>query len=67
MEVTSTKALPSEFDARAALTVEETARVLGLSRASAYEAVKNRVIPSIKIGRRLVIPRAALEKLLVGN
>jgi len=49
------------------LTVTETARALGIGRASAYEAVRSGALPAIKIGRRLVVPKAALERLLEGQ
>jgi excisionase family DNA binding protein len=49
------------------LTVEETAQVLRLSRQSAYEAVKAGDIPAIRVGRRLLVPRAALNRLLAGD
>ena len=45
-------------------SVTEAGQLLGLSRGSAYEAVANGQIPSIRIGRRLLIPRKALENLL---
>ena len=46
------------------LTVEEAARVLGIGRNLCYDRVKTGEIPVIKIGRRLLVPRRALEKLL---
>lgn len=46
------------------LTVEEAATVLGISRGLAYEMVRLGKIPSIRLGRRLVIPQRALERLL---
>ena len=49
---------------RQTLTVEEAARVLGISRSSAYEAVRRGELPPVKIGRRYVVPRVALERLL---
>ena len=49
---------------RITLTVEEAAEALGLSRCSAYQAVKSGEIPSVRIGRRLLVPRAALERKL---
>jgi excisionase family DNA binding protein len=58
--------LPLEYADRATLTVEETARVLRISRANAYAAVKERTLPTVKIGRRYVVPRVALERLLNG-
>ena len=49
---------------RKTLTVDEAARALGISRNSAYVAVRAGEIPSIKLGRRLVIPRVAFERFL---
>ena len=44
------------------ITVNEAAEVLGISRNSCYAAVHRGEIPSIKIGHRIVIPRAAFER-----
>jgi len=49
---------------RLTLTVEETAKLLGIGRQLAYDRVKTGEIPVIRIGRRLLVPRSALEKLL---
>ncbi len=51
---------------RITLTVEEAAEILGISRNSAYALAKTRELPTIRLGRRLVVPRAALERLLAG-
>lgn len=47
------------------LSVEDTATLLGVSRASAYAAVKVGEIPSIRVGRRVLVPTAALRRLLM--
>jgi len=49
------------------LTVEEAAVILRLSRGTAYEAVRRGDIPTIKIGRRLLVPRARLMAMLAGE
>ena len=49
---------------RPVLTVSQTAELLGLGRNAAYDAVARGDIPSIRIGRRLLVPKAALENLL---
>lgn len=49
---------------KATLTVEEAATLLGIGRQLAYAKVKTGEIPAIKIGRRFLVPRAALERLL---
>jgi excisionase family DNA binding protein len=67
---TETQSRPQTEDAsaaRLAMTVEETAARLGISRPTAYEAVKTGSIPSIKIGRRILVPLAALERMLAGE
>jgi excisionase family DNA binding protein len=45
-------------------SVEELAAELGISRATAYVGLRNRRIPSIRIGKRFVIPRAAIAEWL---
>lgn len=45
-------------------TVSEAALVLGISRAHAYELVARGELPHLRLGRRIVIPRHALEELL---
>jgi excisionase family DNA binding protein len=54
-------------DIPAVLTVPEAAKLLGLNRNLAYQAVAEGTIPSLRFGRRIVIPRAALERLLSGT
>lgn len=49
------------------LTVEEAQQRLRISRNAAYSAVERGEIPSVKIGRRILIPRAAFERLLRGE
>ena len=44
------------------LSVPEVASVLGISRAGAYELVKEKGFPSLTIGSRILIPR---DKLIV--
>lgn len=49
------------------LTVEEVQKSLRMSRNAVYEAIKRKEIPSVRIGRRIVIPRLAYERLLSGE
>jgi excisionase family DNA binding protein len=46
------------------LTVDEAAAMLRISRQSAYQAVHAGEIPVVRVGRRMLVPRAALEKML---
>lgn len=46
------------------MSVEQAGDVFGISRASAYEGVRTGEIPSIRIGRRILVPTAAVRKML---
>lgn len=46
------------------LTPTEAARLLRIGRGTAYEQIRCGVIPSIRMGRRILVPRAALLKML---
>jgi excisionase family DNA binding protein len=46
------------------VSVEEAGRLLGVSRMAAYQAVWRGQIPSIRIGRRLLVPVAKLNAML---
>jgi excisionase family DNA binding protein len=46
------------------MTVEEAGDALGVSRASAYDGVRSGAIPSIRIGRRIVVPTAKVRRML---
>jgi excisionase family DNA binding protein len=45
-------------------SITEVAQVLGISRASAYEAAHRGELPVRVIGRRMLVPRVALLRLL---
>jgi excisionase family DNA binding protein len=47
---------------RLVYTVPEAGRLLGLSRNGSYEAAKRGDIPTIRIGRLLVVPKARFHK-----
>ena len=51
---------------RLTYSVEEAGRLLGISRNSAYNAATAGQIPTIRIGNRLLVPKAAIDRLL-GN
>jgi excisionase family DNA binding protein len=48
---------------RQTYTIEEAARILGICRAVAY---RQGVLPTVRVGGRLLVPRKALERLLAG-
>jgi excisionase family DNA binding protein len=49
------------------LTVAETAKLLRIGRNVAYEAIARGEIPSIRVGRRVLVPIARLRRLLDGE
>ena len=49
---------------RITMTVEEAAALLGISRNTAFRAVRAGDLPSIRIGRRILVPRDRLLRLL---
>jgi excisionase family DNA binding protein len=51
---------------RRTYTVTEVAELLGISRSSAYLYVRRGEIPSLVLGRRVVVPRNAVDRLLAG-
>ena len=53
----------SEAPRRLTFTVDEAAFLLNISRGLAYELIARGEIGSIRLGRRIVIPRVVLEEL----
>lgn len=49
---------------RLTYTVEQAGKLLGLSKNVMYDAVADGSLPSIRIGRRILIPKIALEATL---
>jgi excisionase family DNA binding protein len=50
-----------------ALTVEQAAKLLNISRNLAYDLVRQGVIPSLRLGRIIRISRSRLEEWMVEN
>jgi excisionase family DNA binding protein len=46
------------------MTVTEAAAHLGISRALAYDLVRRRELPAIHLGRRIIVPRHAIDAML---
>lgn len=53
-----------ESDERLTLSVGEAAKKLGIARNSLYEAIKRGEIQVLKVGKRLLISKVALQKKL---
>ena len=49
---------------RATYAICEAAEILGIGRNQAYEAARRGEIPTIRIGGRILVPKAALDKML---
>lgn len=45
---------------RATITIEQTAKLLGLGRTAAYDAARRGELPTRRLGRRLLVPVPAL-------
>jgi excisionase family DNA binding protein len=46
------------------LTVPEAAELLGIGRTAAYEAARTGELPTVRLGRRVLVPREALARFL---
>jgi excisionase family DNA binding protein len=49
------------------ISVEDAARLLGISRGLAYESARRGELPTIRLGRRLLVPRQRLLELVSAN
>ena len=47
------------------MTVEETGKVLGVSRPVAYELTKREGFPTVRVGRRILVSREGLRQWLL--
>lgn len=54
----------AEVRDRPTLTVPEAGRLLGIGRDAAYRAAAKGQIPTLTIGRRIVVPTASMLRLL---
>jgi excisionase family DNA binding protein len=45
----------------------DAGKALGIGKNQAYEAARHGQIPSIRLGKRIVVPKAAFQKLLEGK
>ena len=46
------------------LTVTEAAKLLRLSKTTVYDQIRQGSIPNIRLGKRILIPRASLMRVL---
>ena len=57
----------SETATKQAWTIPEAAERLGISRNAAYAAANRGELPSIRIGKRILVPMTGLQQLLDGS
>jgi len=58
--------LPTQSDSECkTLSVEQAGKILGISRGAAYAYAKDGSLPTIRLGSRLLVPKAALDKMLM--
>lgn len=62
--MTTTLPHPEAERPRLTYTVEEAARIIGIGRSAAYKAANAGEIPTIRIGRKLLVPVRRLEQML---
>lgn len=46
---------------RLTYTIPEVAKLLGVNKIAAYELAKRKDFPAIRIGKRILVPKAAFE------
>jgi excisionase family DNA binding protein len=57
-------ATPPTDTNRLTVSVDEAAEMLGISRSFAYELCARGQLPTLRLGRRLIVPRRALRELI---
>jgi len=64
MSEAATNGQRDPMNERLTFTVDEVARLLGISRSGAYDSIARGEIPSLRIGRRVLVPREPLLDLV---
>jgi excisionase family DNA binding protein len=57
----------NDYENKVVFTVTEMGKILGIGRNAAYNAVSRGDIPVIRLGRRILISKVALDKWLAGD
>jgi excisionase family DNA binding protein len=55
---------PENWRDRATVTVEQAAPILGVGRSTAYILARTGELPTLRLGRRFVVPVATLRRML---
>lgn len=53
-----------DLRSRTVISVESAGHVLGISRSTAYQAARTGELPTLRLGRKLVVPTARLLRML---
>ena len=56
-----------ESDARRTRKPEEVGKILGIGRNQVYELIRTRELRSLSVGRKLLVPLAAIDEFLAGQ
>jgi excisionase family DNA binding protein len=64
IRVGAADANPSGDMPRLTVSVEEAGRILGISRGAAYARAGDGSLPTVRLGKRLLVPKGALQKML---
>ena len=59
--------MTNDPDSRRTMSVESAAQRLGIGKAAAYRGIKSGEIPSIRIGKRILVPCSAFEALFTST
>ena len=55
---------PSRNTQRLTVSVEQAGCILGISRGAAYARASDGTLPVLRLGKRLLVPKSALDKML---
>jgi excisionase family DNA binding protein len=55
---------PKETNSSVFLNVDELAKELGIGRAIVYRGLRDGTIPSLRVGKRFILPKAAINEWL---
>jgi excisionase family DNA binding protein len=61
--MTTTQSAP-DWRERTTITVDEAAEVCGVCRSTAYTLARTGELPTLRLGRRFVVPTVALRRML---
>ena len=54
----------SDWENRTVLSIEEILLILGLGRSATYESARRGELPTLRLGRRILVPVSAFSKWL---